>query len=76
MKNLNEYWKLYKRDLKTSVKENSFYRYTSMMDRISEKVQWFIEKPIARLEKEDLIKVKEILEQHYKSSTINRFLVL
>lgn len=76
MKNLKDYWKLYKRDLKTSIKENSFYRYTAMMDRISEKVQWFVEKPITGLEEEDLIKVKEILEQHYKNSTINRFLVL
>lgn len=73
---LKDYWELYKRDLKTSVKENSFYRYTAMMDRISEKVQWFIEKSVKDLKEEDLIKVKEILVQHYKSSTINRFLVL
>lgn len=76
MKNLKDYWNLYKRDLKTTVKENTFFRYTAMMDRISEKVQWFIEKSIKDLKEEDLIKVKEILVQHYKSSTINRFLVL
>lgn len=76
MTNLKDYWELYKRDLKTSIKENSFYRYTAMMDRVSEKVQWFIEKSIKDLKEEDLIKVKEILGQHYKSSTINRFLVL
>lgn len=76
MKNLKDYWNLYKRDLKTTVKENTFFRYTAMMDRISEKVQWFIEKSIKDLKEEDLIKVKEILVQHYKPSTINRFFVL
>lgn len=76
MKNLKDYWNLYKRDLKTTVKENTFFRYTSMINKIYERVQFFIEKPIKNLDEKDLIKVKEILTQHYKPSTINRFLVL
>ena len=76
MKNLKDYWNLYKRDLKTTVKENTFFRYTSMMDKIYKRVQFLIEKPIKNLDEKDLIEVKEILAQHYKPSTINRFFVL
>lgn len=76
MLNLKDYWELYKRELRTNVRENSFYRYTAEIEKIAEKVQSFIEKPIKYLNKEDLIETKEILAQYYKTSSINRFLVL
>lgn len=76
MLNLKDYWELYKRELRTNVRENSFYRYTTEIEKIAEKVQSFIEKPIKYLNKEDLVETKEILAQYYKTSSINRFLVL
>lgn len=76
METLKEYWELYKRDLKTSVREISYDCFTTGIEKNFEKAPWLLEKEIAEITKEDMLKVKEIMINHYSNATVYRFLTL
>ena len=73
---LEEFWELYKRDLKTSVREISFFYYKDSIERCFNKVPWLLKKDVTEIKEEDIVSVKEILCKYYVPISVYRFLNL
>lgn len=76
MKTLNDFYVLYKRDLKTSVKENSFIAITHLVESSFEKIPFLLKKDIVDITREDIIFSKEILSKCYSSMIVYRTLIV
>lgn len=76
MNTLNYFWELYKKDLKTNVREISYKRYTESINYSFKKVPWLLEKDIKNITIEDIISVKETLIKYYVPMTVFRTIVL